>query len=111
MLNVKAFNYICFMLTKEHILSYLREKKVEFFSDYQLTKIGLFGSFARHQENQNSDIDIIVEFKPNTENLHDLKTNLKKDLSQKFNRQVDICREKFIKPYYKSDILNSAIYV
>ena len=50
------------MLKAEHILSYLKEKKEDFFSEYQLTKIGLFGSFARQHESEDSDIDILVEF-------------------------------------------------
>lgn len=99
------------MLKTEHILSYLREKKGDFFSDYQLSKMGLFGSFAEHEETDVSDIDIIVEFKPNTQNLSELKSDLKEKLSSHFNRKVDICREKYIKPYYKAAIIKSAIYV
>lgn len=99
------------MLTTEQILTYLKEKKEIFFSEFRLTKIGLFGSYARNQGSEDSDIDIIVEFEDNTEDLYNLKHKLREDLSQKFNRKVDICREKFIKPYYKSNILKSAIYV
>ena len=99
------------MLKAEHILSYLKEKKDDFFSEYQLTKIGLFGSFARQQESEDSDIDILVEFKADTQNLTDLKSDLKEKLSKQFNREVDICREKYIKPYFKTNILKSTIYV
>ena len=99
------------MLKAEHILSYLKEKKDDFFSEYQLTKIGLFGSFARQQESEDSDIDILVEFKADTQNLTDLKSDLKEKLSMQFGRKVDICREKYIKPYFKTNILKSTIYV
>ena len=99
------------MLKTEHILSYLTEKKDDFFSEYQLTKIGLFGSFARQQESEDSDIDILVEFKADTQNLTELKSKLKEKLSKQFNREVDICREKYIKPYFKSNIMKSTIYV
>jgi len=30
---------------------------------------------------------------------------------KRFNRDVDLCREKYIKPYFRSQILQSAIYV
>lgn len=99
------------MITKEHILSYLAEKKEDFFSDYQLVKLGLFGSFARGEQTEDSDIDLIVEFQPHTENLTEKKLRIKSFVKQRFNREVDVCREKYIKPYFKFQILQSAIYV
>ena len=44
------------------ILEYLQQNKSEFHSRYGVTKIGLFGSYARDQNNEESDIDIVVEF-------------------------------------------------
>ncbi len=99
------------MITKEEILAYLTEKKGEFFSDYHLVKLGLFGSFATGEQTDGSDIDLIVEFQPNTENLADKKLRIKSFVKKQFNREVDLCREKYIKPYFKSQILQSAIYV
>ena len=99
------------MIKKEEILAFLRERKDDFFVEFRLVKIGLFGSFARDEGTENSDIDLIVEFEPNTENLTEKKSKLKDLLSDKFGREVDICREKYVKPYFKSQILESAIYV
>jgi len=99
------------MINKDEILAFLREKKDELFSDYQLVKIGLFGSFARDEGAEDSDIDLIVEFQPNTENLSEKKAKIKMLVAKKFDREVDLCREKYIKPYFKSQILQSAIYV
>lgn len=99
------------MIKKEEILAFLRERKDDFFVEFRLVKIGLFGSFARDEGTENSDIDLIVEFEPNTENLTEKKSKLKDLLSDKFGREVDICREKYVKPYFKSQILQSAIYV
>jgi len=99
------------MVQREEILDFLREKKHQFFSDFRLVKIGLFGSFARNEAHHESDIDIIIEFEPNTENLYEKKIQIKQILSEKFEREVDLCREKYIKSYFKSQILESAIYV
>lgn len=99
------------MIKRDDILSFLAEKKDELFSEYQLVRIGLFGSFARNQGTEESDIDLLVEFQPNTENLTEKKLKIKDLVSKKFGREVDICREKYIKPYFKSQILQSAIYV
>jgi predicted nucleotidyltransferase len=99
------------MVKRDEILSFLRERKEELFSEYQLIKIGLFGSFARDEGTADSDIDLIVEFQPNTDNLSEKKSKIKSLIAHKFNREVDLCREKYIKPYFKSQILQSAIYV
>ena len=99
------------MVKRDEILSFLRAKKDELFSDYQLVRIGLFGSFARNEGTEDSDIDLIVEFQPNTENLSEKKTEIKRLVAKRFNREVDLCREKYIKPYFKSQILQSVIYV
>lgn len=99
------------MLTQKEILHFLKEKKEELFLKYHIVKLGLFGSFARNQENENSDIDLIVEYQPNTENLSEKKAMIKSLVKRQFNRKVDLCREKYIKPYFKSFILESVIYV
>lgn len=98
-------------MNKDIILDYLREHKAELSRKFQISKIGLFGSFARGEESADSDIDLLVEFLPGTEDLFELKLALKKSLKKHFNRDVDICREKYIKPYYRQQILQSAVYV
>lgn len=99
------------MTERDKILSFLKQRKSELFSEYQLIRLGLFGSFARNEATEASDIDLLIEFEPNTENLLEKKSRIKSLLEKQFNREVDLCREKYIKPYFKSQILESAIYV
>jgi len=47
-------------VTKEEILTFLREHKDELRQKYAVTKIGLFGSYARGTAHQNSDIDLAI---------------------------------------------------
>jgi predicted nucleotidyltransferase len=96
---------------KEEILQFLKENKQDLLSEFKLVKIGLFGSFARDAANERSDIDILVEFEPDTENLFEKKSALKALIQKRFHKDVDICREKYIKPYFKNQILQSVIYV
>lgn len=113
-LILQLFQLIFTMLAesnKEDVLRFLSERKEELFRQYQLTKLGIFGSFARGEANASSDIDIIVEFKPHTADIFNKKRELRNTLRQVFNKDIDICREKYIKPYFKSQILASAIYV
>lgn len=99
------------MILRDEILAFLAARKDTFFADFQLVKLGLFGSFARSEQTDASDIDLIVEFAPDTPGLSAKKKKLKSILQAQFNREVDLCREKYIKPYYKDQILKSAIYV
>jgi uncharacterized protein len=99
------------MVTKNQILSFLEENKSYFLKDFNLSKIGIFGSFAKDIQKENSDLDLIVEFKPGTENLYENKQKMKKFIEDKLNIKVDICREKYIKDIFKEKILSDATYI
>ncbi len=99
------------MLRKEEILDYLFSVKEEFAKEFKVTKLGLFGSYATDQSSDTSDVDLIIEFEDSTPNLHEKKNRIREILSQHFNKEVDLCREKYIKPYFRSQIMKTAIYV
>lgn len=99
------------MTTKGEILDFLSRNKQYFRDRYGIIKIGLFGSYARDQQVENSDIDLIVEFEKDTPNLYDRKRDLKRYIIENLNLNVDIAREKYIKPIYRKSILKEAIYV
>jgi uncharacterized protein len=50
------------MLTKEKILSLLREQSPYLAQEFGVRRIGLFGSFAKGRPDDVSDIDLFVEF-------------------------------------------------
>ncbi|WP_226896378.1 nucleotidyltransferase family protein [Poseidonibacter ostreae] len=94
-------------INKTYILNYLREHYSEFQKKYNLEQIGLFGSYSRDEENQDSDIDIYVKMEPSLFNLIDIKEQIENDL----NKKVDIIREhKNINPIFlkriKKDLIN-----
>jgi len=99
------------MLNKEIILTFLQNNFSYFQSNYHITKIGIIGSFARDEQREESDIDLLIEFEPGTQNIFELKFKLKEFLKKKLNRDVDICREKYLKPYVKEYIIKEVIYV
>lgn len=53
-------------MVKNEILQKLTEHKEYIQNNYGVEKIGLFGSYAKDMQNENSDIDIYVEFKNKT---------------------------------------------
>jgi uncharacterized protein len=98
------------MMTKEYIINYLKQNKIRLHNQYRVSKIGLFGSYARNEDTESSDIDIILEFENNTEDLYLIKKNLREELQAQFKKPIDICREKYIKPVFRKQILSQAIY-
>lgn len=99
------------MLTKEYILSFLRSKKNFFLDNFNVTKVGIFGSYAAGTQNEKSDLDIIIEFGEGTDNLYETKQKLKEYIQDNLNIKVDICREKYIKSIFRNKILNNANFV
>ncbi len=99
------------MMTRGEILEYLSRNKIYFRDNFHIIKIGLFGSYSKGEQRSNSDIDLIVEFERNTPNLYDLKNKLRSYIRKDLNINVDICREKYIKPIFKDSILRKTIYV
>ena len=96
---------------KEDILAYIRENKSQFQERFPVVKIGLFGSFARDEQTEHSDIDLIIELEEDTPHIHELKQELREMIESQFNRSVEIAREKYLKPYAKNVVLNKAMYV
>jgi hypothetical protein len=98
------------MINANNILSYLKDNKERLSQDYHITKIGLFGSMSRGEQKDTSDIDLVVEFEPNTPDLYSIKSKLKEEIQLKFERHVDICRLKYIKPVFKNQIQSEILY-
>ena len=99
------------MVEASNILAYLSANKSRLQNEYHLTKIGLFGSMARGDNDSKSDIDIIVEFEPETKDLYTLKSKLRREIQTQFNTKVDVCRLKYIKPNFQKQIQSEVKYV
>ena len=95
----------------EDIMTFLSRNLDYVQRHFHLVKIGLFGSFARQEQRQDSDIDILIELQENTPNIYELKQELKEFIGSRFQRKVDIAREKYLKKTFKERILKEVIYV
>jgi predicted nucleotidyltransferase len=99
------------MIRKEAILEFLIRYKQDWEQQLGVARLGLFGSFARGEATEKSDIDILVSFQSKTGNIHESKQLIRQVLQQQFGRNVDVCNEKYIKPYYREQIEKQAVYV
>ena len=102
---------IIVMPERNQILTYLVQNKGYFLQKYHLVKLGVFGSYARGEQTKGSDLDLIVEFEENTPNLSEIKNELRSEVQATLRIPVDVCREKYIKPFFRQQILAEAQYV
>ncbi len=72
--------------------------------------IGLFGSFVTNNQNDQSDIDLVVEFEEGKKTFNNY-ISLVYFLEDIFNRKVELVTPESISKYLKSHILNKAEYV
>lgn len=89
------------------IIDVLKKHETEIKEEFQVKRIGLFGSYVRHEENEESDIDILVEFdKPTLHNFMGLIDYLK-DL---FGRKVDLVTNKSLNPYLRPIVEKEVVW-
>ena len=95
-------------MDKNEILYTLQANREEL-KRFGVSRIGLFGSYAKGSSKSESDIDLIVEFESGQktfDNFMDLKFYLE-DL---FGREVDLVTKESIKPGFKENIMKSVEY-
>ena len=97
------------MLRLQDCIQKLQDFKSDFGTKYGILKLGIFGSVARQQNREDSDIDIVVEIEKPTLNLmYELREMLKK----LFGCEVDLVRfRETLRPLFKSNIQKDVIYV
>ena len=95
-------------LNRDEVLRELNNLKPELEKKYGVTRIGIFGSLARNEARDDSDIDVVVEMRePNLFYM----VHIKKLLEQDFNRHIDIIRyREKMNAYLKAHIDKEAVY-
>jgi hypothetical protein len=77
-------------------------------TQFGVTKIGIFGSFARGEQTKKSDVDVLVDFAQGYATLHNF-VGLADYLEALFRRKVDLLTESslsnLIRPYIEKDVI------
>ena len=113
-LSVVIFTYgevtvITQSLSRDGILNELKNLKPELSRRYGVSRLGLFGSFAKNTARETSDIDVVVELDdPDLFSLVHIKELLEED----FQRSVDLIPySPLMNAFLKGRIQSEAIYV
>jgi len=74
-------------MTKNDILNELSKNKKYIQQHFEVDKIGLFGSYAKNRQTEDSDIDIYVEFRHKT---FDNIAGLWNFLEELYHKKIDL---------------------
>ena len=95
--------------SKQNILLKLKNLKEEISARYKVKELELFGSVAREEQNEMSDIDVLVEFKEGADmfDMIGLGFFLEEELKQK----VDVVSKRSLRTELRAKILTEAVAV
>lgn len=92
-----------------HLSAEDRNKIIEIAQKFGATAVSLFGSYAKGNAKQGSDIDILVEFEPGR-SLFDL-VRMERELSEKLGLEVDVVTPNSLHPRIRARIMEEKVSV
>jgi len=97
------------MKTFEEIKEMIQKNKVVFRERYGLKEIGIFGSYVKGEQNEESDVDILIELEKPIGFVSFMR--LENALSELLGVRVELVTKKALKPYIGKRILEEVKYV
>lgn len=82
----------------------------EYFKTKPVSKAWVFGSFARGEEREDSDVDILVQFLPGTK-MGLAFCGMICDLEDALNRPVNLVREGCLKPFAQASVEHDKVLI
>ena len=95
------------LLTKNQIIKKLEGNKDKIKS-FGVKKLWLFGSYARGEQDENSDIDFLVEFEIGKNDISN-ELDFQVFLYNLFEKDIGLCQKNEIRKEYKPFILNDSL--
>lgn len=97
------------MLSKLQILTFLRKNKKYLADNYNILILALYGSYARDEASEKSDIDIVYEKKNYTSYLTFIEAE--EYLNNNLHKKVELVNIKYMNPVIKKFAEKDFIYV
>ena len=96
------------MKTLQEVKLTLSNNKRHLFAEYPIKSMAIFGSFARKEQDDKSDLDLMVEFNGK---IGIRFIDLADEIENLIGFKVDLVSRKGIKDKYYQSILSELIYV
>ncbi|MHA2109587.1 MAG: nucleotidyltransferase family protein [Candidatus Hodarchaeales archaeon] len=97
------------MLTKKKIIDFLEAEMPFLMEAYNVNTIGLFGSYAREEQTETSDLDLLIEFTKPISYFTLFK--LEDYISDKLGINAEIVTPDGLKEFIKPIIMREVLYV
>ncbi len=94
-------------MTVEHLLKEKREEILQVAAKHGAHNVRVFGSVARGEADEQSDIDLVVEFEPGRSLLDHAALWL--ELQELLGCKVDVVSDRGIKPRIRDRVLREAV--
>ena len=98
------------MKTFEEIKKTIGEHREELISKFMVKEIGIFGSYVRGDQDETSDIDILVDYSDEHISLFDV-LELKYYFEELLRLKVDIVTREALKPVIGKHIMDEVVFV
>lgn len=97
------------MTTKDDILRILKEEMPRLKERHGISKIGLFGSYSRGEQDADSDIDLLVQIERPIGFFKFVA--IEEYLKEKLGSRVEMVMEDALKPVIKPYVMKEVVYV
>ena len=105
---LKKLYLFCTVYTLQNIVDILRRHKPELQKKYPISRLGVFGSYARGEATEKSDIDIAVEI---TGVMGLNFVAMADEIEDLFGIKTDVVPKRAIKPQYLQYVEKDMVYV
>ncbi len=96
-------------MRKNNFLKEIRKKIVPLLKEHNVTRAGIFGSYARGEQNKKSDVDILVEIGDGTDLIELIRLRTK--LQNIIKRKVDLVEYGGIRREIRDSILRDEVRI
>ena len=83
----------------------------KYFASQPIEKAWIFGSYARSEENRNSDIDILVNFTPERKVTLFKYIHIVNDLQALTGKRIDLVEDRQLKQFAKSSVEHDKVLI
>jgi len=98
------------LITREIIIDILKSSKPQLLK-FGVNNIGLFGSYLRNEQSENSDIDLLIDFIPQEENFDNYMAVYDMLETVFETKKVEVVTTNGLSPYIGPKILKEVMYV
>ena len=97
------------MRDTSEILEQLQSMRQELREQYHVRRLGIFGSYSRGDQVEQSDLDLVVEFDQPIGMM--AFVHLKKFISDKLKLKIDLVTPDGLHPLIRDRVLHEVVYV